>query len=240
MLEQQDAVSGGQLDLTAYGFSLGLEQQAGHSWLYGLSVGTTQSRQSSTDSRWDGGTYSSTNLSLYNRFNIQRFYLDLEGGFAQNEQKKPDVDSSQWHLYAETGTWWEQGLAQLKPYLALRYVGWNPDDNQDWDKLSQTTLLAGMQYRWTSKGHFAENHPRLFAGILHEMGDRQLVTVGGFSDSPSVFALPTPSVSDTRFFVGAGNHADFGESLSLSMRYTAELAPNHSAHMLMLSMFWYF
>lgn len=222
------------LEVMAYGLSLGIDRQIGRDWLVGAAFGADGARMKSKDDLWDKSKLSATFGSLYSRLSVRRFYFDIEGGLGYNDQDYPKNKDLQWHFHGEVGTWWEEGLMQFRPYLGLRYVGLEYGSKN----LDKTTLFAGLQCRWTSTGLFAVHHPRFFAGLMHEAGGRHLLSTGTFSDSPTVIALPDQRIAGTRFFAGGGCTSDFGRSLSLSLRYSAEIASNHASHTLLLGMFW--
>jgi uncharacterized protein with beta-barrel porin domain len=116
----------------------------------------------------------------------------------------------------------------------LRYVALELDPKTD----SKTTLIAGVRYSWKTTGAYSVTSPRLYGGIFQELGDRTLLNVASFTDSPIVFSIPGYEINETRFFFGGGFTSSMGSSLDVYFRYTAEVASKYTSHTLLFGMNW--
>lgn len=222
------------LNVQSSGLSIGVEQQFGRSVLVGASLGGNWSKLK--PKRSDKEDLDATYGSMYFRTTLQRLYFDVEAGWGSNDVSWLSKSATQWNVNAEAGTWWEHGLGKVEPYLSLRHVAMDDDRSDE----SKTTLLLGLRYSWMTKGAFAMTSPRFYAGVIQELGDRNLINTALFSDAPTVFSLSGYKADETRLFCGGGFTSSMGSSLDLYLRYTAEVASDDSSHTLMLGMNWNF
>ncbi len=235
------------LDYSVYGFSLGVDQQFGQSFLLGAGLGgnwiSAEGKKSERRSRL-ASDLSAIHASVYARTTWNKLYVDLETGFGENEQTLPDKANSkhfQWNVNAEAGTWWGHGLARVEPFFGLRHVSLDVDSGPAGEStLSKTTLLGGVRYSWKTAGSLATVTPRFYGGVLQELGGRHLMNAGVFVDAPTVFTLSDYRIAETRFFFGGGFTSALGRSLDLYLRYTAEVASNHASHTALFGMNWNF
>ncbi|MDR2705293.1 MAG: autotransporter outer membrane beta-barrel domain-containing protein [Planctomycetaceae bacterium] len=223
------------LESYSYGVAVGVDRQIGRQFLFGILLGTNQSSSQGANGsfQWDSDLFA-VHTSGYCRMVLQNFFVDIEGGLGYNEQSFPEHTALQWNFNGEAGTWWTHGLGKVEPYLGLRHVSLELDPNND----SKTTFLFGLRYSWKTTGIYSITSPRLYGGILHELGDRNLLNVASFTDAPTVFLAPGYKITETRFFFGGGFTSSMGSSLDIYLRYTAEAASNYSAHTLLLGMNW--
>ncbi len=231
------------MDFNAYGFSLGVDQQIGHRWLMGASVGSTRiSAQGKLLERQNRHDFDASAMHgmVFVRKTWDKLYVDLETSFGENEQtgrfRNAAFTGSQWHFNAETGTWWGQGLAKIEPFFGIRYASLETEPGTE----TKTTLVGGLRYFWSTAGKYGRTSPRLYGGVLQELGDKHLMNAGTLIDSPTVFAVPGYEMAATRFFFGGGLTSTLGRSLALSFRYTAEVASSYASHTLLLGMNWNF
>jgi hypothetical protein len=225
-----------------FGLSLGFEQQWGRQFLSGISAGkswfTLKSQNRQPNNKENIGGYFA---SVYFRKFFQRCYFDAETGLGSSEnaaliQYADNDDSLFWFVNGEFGFRSDYGLANLEPYLSARYVKLDNDYNDE----GKTSFLAGVRYSWKTKGLYAAISPRLFAGVLYESGNRELVHNAFFSEIPVVNYLPGIKIPDARAFFGGGWTSSYGNALDLYFRYTAELASSYSGHTVLLGMRWNF
>jgi uncharacterized protein with beta-barrel porin domain len=199
-----------------------------------LGANQNSSQGSNKSFSWESDL-SSVHTSTYFRIALRNnFFLDVEGGLGYNEQSFPPRTAIQWNFNSEAGTWWTQGLGKVEPYLGLRHVALELDPKTD----SKTTFLLGVRYSWQTTGIYSVTSPRLYGGMIQELGDRTLLNVASFTDAPTVFSIPGYEIAETRFFFGGGFTSSMGSSLDIYFRYTAETASNYSSHTLLLGMNW--
>lgn len=234
--------SGGQaagLEYYSYGVSVGIDQQLGRRLLLGASLGgsdvTARIGKASGQNRQEADL-SAAHGSIYCRTTMDQLYFDLEGGLGYNDQSQPSRHSLQWNINAETGTWWGHGFGRIEPFLGLRHVSLDLDPGTE----TKTTFVGGVRYSWKTTGAFSVTSPRVYGGVLQELGDRELMNAAVFVDAPTVFSIPGYKVAGTRFFFGGGFTSTMGRSLDLYLRYTAEVASDHASHTAMLGMNWNF
>ncbi len=231
------------LKYNSYGFSLGVDQQIGQNLLFGAGLGGTwMSAQGKTQRRTSLDTDMSTlHGIIYARTTWNRIYVDLEGGFGENEQSRTVRQNSpftgiQWHVNAETGTWMGKGLAKMEPYFGLRHTSLETESDTE----TKTTLSGGLRYSWKTAGTYGSISPRLYGGVLQEVGGTNLMNAGVLTDTPAVFTFPGYKIPDTRFFFGGGFTSTMGRSLDLYFRYSAEVASDFSIHAILVGMNWNF
>ncbi len=234
------------VEYSSYGFSLGVDQQFGQTFLLGAGLGgnwiSAESKNTERRSKLESDI-TAVHASVYARTTWNRLYVDLETGFGENDQSYGQVNGKnfQWNVNTEAGTWWGHGLARVEPFIGLRYVSLDTDYGLGAQStLSKTTLLGGVRYAWKTSGTFATVTPRFYGGVLQELGGRHLMNAGVFVDAPTVFTLPGTKLTKTRFFFGGGFTSALGRSLDLYVRYTAEAASNHASHTAMFGMNWNF
>ena|GEM_PF-4378155 len=241
-METDDTNTFGNPKMQTLGFALGLEQQWGREFLSGISAGTNQFDvkvlQNNRQYNESIGGYFG---SLYFRKIFHRCYFDVETGLGSSENSALVHHSRNsnplfWFVNGEFGFHREHGLARLEPYLGVRYIQL---DNKN-DDGGKTSFLTGVRYSWKTKRLYAVVSPRLFAGLLYEAGNRELVHNAFFGEVPVVSYLPGIKMPDTRAFFGAGWTSSYGSALDLYFRYIAELASNYNAHTILLGMCWNF
>lgn len=227
------------LEYYSYGISFGVDQQIGRRLLLGLALGgnqvTVRGREDTRENRLKSDV-SAAHGSVYFRTTLEQIYFDLEAGLGYNDQSEPSRNSLQWNIHAEAGTWWGHGLGRVEPFLGLRHASLDVDPGTE----TKTTLIGGIRYSWKTTGAFAVTTPRFYGGVLHELGDRNLMNAALFVDAPTVFAIPGYEIGETRFFLGGGFTSAMGRSLDLYLRYTAEIASDQTSHTAMLGMNWNF
>ena len=229
----------GTADAKAYGVSLGVDRQFGRNILVGVDFGGSwcSAKNNPRDETLDVSAFHG---SLYSRVRLQRLYFDLEGGLGSDKEKRMTHDGStafQSHFNGEVGTWWEMGLAKFEPYLGIRQVWYDDHSPRTGNK---TASVLGFRYSWKTVGALAVTMPRVYCGWLHEWNDRDLVSIGTFTDAPTVYRLNGTTINSDRLFVGGGFTTALGASLDVYLRYTAEIASNFSSHTLLLGMNWNF
>lgn len=230
----------GSLEVKSFGIAVGLDQQIGRNLLWGMALGGNRSRfkQKYSESKENLSAFFGT---AFARTTFQRIFLDIEGGFGRNESLSwNDLSISndwknQWHFKGEMGTWWSQGLGKVEPYVGIRYVHLDMDSSSD-----LSTLQAGVRYSWKSIGAFSVLVPRIYAGVLRELGDQDLFTAAPFTDSPTVYWIPNYDIPKTRMFFGGGFTSSMGTSLDLYLRYTAEVTSGYASHVLWFGTNWCF
>ncbi len=233
----------GDFSANGGGVTIGADRQIGRNFLWGGGIGGTWV---SAECKTPGN---STDVSaifglIYGRIQLQRLYFDVEGNVAGTENKiglrganSYQYSSTQGGYGIESGTWWENGLAKIEPYIGLRQAFY--DDRSESDGVKTTSVL-GCRYSWKTIGKLAVVSPRLYAGWLHEWGDLDLINAAMFVDSPVVYRIDNVLLKKDRFFCGGGFTSNLGSSLDLYLRYTAEIASEFSAHTLLLGMNWNF
>lgn len=223
------------LEYYSYGVSAGIDRQIGRQLLFGILLGGNKNSAQGVNKslQWQSNL-SSVHSSAYFRTTVQSLFFDFEGGLGYNEQSFPFRTAIQWNFNAEAGTWWTQGLGKVEPYFGLRYVSLELEPKND----SKTTFLFGVRYSWKTTGIYSVTTPRLYGGILQELGNRNLLNVASFTDAPTVFSIPGHEITETRFFFGGGFTSSMGSSLDIYFRYSAETASNYSSHTLLFGMNW--
>ena len=231
-------LSDGAVDAKAYGVSLGVDRQFGRNILVGASLGGSWCSAEEKQQR-ENLDVSAFHGSLYSRIRLQRIYFDIEGTLGSNESRLSGTSSTafQGGLGGEVGTWWESGLAKVEPYLGIRQVWYDDKSPQIGNK---TTSILGLRYSWKTVGPLTVTTPRIYGGWLREWNDKDLINVGTFVDSPTVYRLRRGGIKEDRLFVGGGFTTSMGSSLDVYLRYTAEIATNYSAHTLLLGTNWNF
>jgi len=222
---QGDAAISDNLKRASYGATLGLDRQLGKTWLAGLALGTND-----TSVKFDHSPYkddiSGFHATLFVRKTFDRVFVDVEGNFGSNDHSSPfQKNASQWGLSGEAATWWSHGLGRVEPYVRLLHVCWDGNTNE-----TKETLIAGVRYSWRTATDLTTTVPRLYGGVVQELGDKSLFSVSSFGNTPTVFPVRGLEVQDTRLFIGGGFTTSLGTSLDILFRYTAEMSSRETAH----------
>lgn len=227
------------LKIRSYGVAVGVDQQFGRRFLLGASAGGNWSslnwNNNGRSSRLKG-RISAVHGSIYGRTTLQRFFFDVEAGIGSSEDPLSSKSAFQWNINAEAGTWWEEGLGRIEPFVSIRHASLDLDPKSE----SKTTLSAGFRYSWKTTGIYATTSPRLYIGVLQELGDRNLIETATFANVPTVYSIPGYQIDETRLFCGGGFTSSMGSSLDLFLRYTAELASRFTSHTVLFGMNWNF
>lgn len=224
---QGDTVFSDSLKTSSYGLTLGVDRLFGNHWLLGLAVGENNTSV-------EGGALlgkqdlTAVHADLFARRTFDRFYLDVEGNFGFNEHSS-QKDASQWSVNGEAGTWWNHGLGKAEPYIRFSHICWDGNRNE-----TKEMLTAGIRYSWQTSTYLTTTVPRLYGGIVQELGDQSLFSVSSFGSTPTVFPVHHLEVSATRFFLGGGFTTSMGKSLDISFRYTAEMSSRDTSHTALL------
>ncbi|MDR0869313.1 MAG: autotransporter outer membrane beta-barrel domain-containing protein [Planctomycetaceae bacterium] len=234
----------GAADLTyySYGAAAGIDRQVGQHFLHGFSFGGSESKADTVPfgRQFVKPDFSNVFGSVYCRFTHWNCYADLETGLGSNEQSLGNNTANhtamQWNVNGEIGVWKKHGLGKIEPYLGLRYVSLDTEPSAE----SKTTLLAGLRYSWKKASDYSVMSPRCYAGVIQELGGRNLMNAGVYVDSPAVFAVPGYKAAQTRLFFGGGLTASMGNSLDVYFRYTAEAASDQMSHSILTGMNWNF
>ncbi|MGL4595428.1 MAG: autotransporter outer membrane beta-barrel domain-containing protein [Thermoguttaceae bacterium] len=229
-------VAGLKLNASAYGGTIGFDRILRNDILIGCSLGSSVTDLSRNFQR-NSLTLEHIGGTIYGRWTLRRLFFDVEGGGAQ--MKFDDNKSMQWSIKAETGTWWEQGLGRVEPHLGIRHV--SAENIAAMSKRNESTALqVGVRYSWQTKNIYGTTSPRIYGGIIQELGERSLIDVANFSATPAVYAIPGFQNARTRAYLGGGITAMRGKSLSLYIRYTAETNGANSSHTILGGMNWHF
>lgn len=230
---------GGQ-EVSSFGMALGLDQQFGRNLLLGIALGGNRSRFQHKN-YGDNENLSAFFATAFARSTFQRLFFDIEGGFGRNESLSRGNLSgkndwkTQWHFKGEIGTWWSQGLGKVEPYLGIRYTDIETDSSS---VDNPATLQAGVRYSWKTVGSFSVFVPRIYGGVLRELGGRDSFSIAPFTDAPTVYWVPGYEIPETRMFFGGGLTSSMGTSLDLYLRYTAEVASGYASHVIWFGMNW--
>ena len=220
---QGDTMTESAIELSSYGFTLGLDKQINPNWMWGFSFGETNASAKISYSPYQDnitGLY----VNTFARRTFDPFFLDVEGNFGYNEHSL-QKNATQWGVSGDVGTWWTHGLGRVEPYVRLSHVCWNGDGND-----SKETLMAGLRYSWQTATPLTTTVPRVYGGILQELGNRSLFQAATFGNAPTVFPVGNAEVPGTRFFLGGGFTTSMGRSLDISLRYTAEMSSQDTSH----------
>ncbi|MDR2345211.1 MAG: autotransporter outer membrane beta-barrel domain-containing protein [Planctomycetaceae bacterium] len=235
-----DANSDDVLAFYSSGFAVGMDRLFGQQLLAGITFGwdtTTISLPHSRNEKFSAG-----HGHVYFRKIFRRLYIDIEGGIGLGDGKQIELSNLsngttvQWNFQCESGTWWEEGLMKIEPFVLLQHAALC-GKLRDWEK---STAFAGVRCSWQSEGLFAVSTPRIYAGLIREFGNSNAATTSLFADSPTVFVMPNRNITKTRFFGGCGTTATMGTTLEFYFRYNAEAAANYSSHTLLIGMNWIF
>ncbi|MDR0390264.1 MAG: autotransporter outer membrane beta-barrel domain-containing protein [Planctomycetaceae bacterium] len=234
-------VSNDEYKFYSSGFAVGIDRLVGRSFLVGMTLG------------WDKTTIDLPNLSketftaghghLYFRTTFRRLYVDVESGVGFRDGKKnsqiglPQNTTLQWNFQIETGTWWDEGLLKIEPFAQLQHASLFLADLRDPKK---TTAIAGVRCSWQSLGLFYVSTPRIYGGIIHELGDSNVAVSGLFTDSSTIFVAQNRKIAGTRLFAGCGITSSKGSTMNVYFRYTAEAATHYASHSLLIGMKWIF
>lgn len=227
------------LKIQSYGVVVGVDQQFGRNLLLGATGGGNWSSLDWKDNGRIRGLkdrLSAVHGSFYGRTTLQRFFFDVEAGIGSSEDPLSAKSAFQWNINTEAGTWWEEGLGRIEPFVGLRYVSLARDPKSQ----NKTTLSVGFRYSWKTTGVYATTSPRFYAGVLQELGGRNLIETASFANIPTVYMIPGYKIDETRFFCGGGFTSSMGSSLDLYLRYTAEIASHFTAHTVLFGMNWNF
>ena len=224
---QGDMDSSDELKLLSYGLTLGIDRKINQNWLFGLALGegtTSVKFAHSTDEE----SIDAFHADVFARRTFDRFFLDVEGNFGYNDHSFQH-NATQWGMSGEAGTWWSHGLGKAEPYVRLSHVSWNGDGND-----TKETFMAGVRYSWRTATDLTTTVPRLYGGVIQELGNKSLFQVSSFGNTPTVFPVRNVTVPETRLFFGGGFTTSMGASLDISLRYTAEMSSHHTSHTALL------
>jgi uncharacterized protein with beta-barrel porin domain len=224
---QGNTTTNNPIEFSSYGLTLGLDRQINAHWIAGVSFGennTSVKMIRSSDKDHITAFYANT----YARRTFDQFFLDVEGNFGYNEHSRRK-NATQWGVNGDIGTWWTHGLGRVEPYVRLSHICWNGEGSD-----SKETVMAGVRYTWRTGTELTTTVPRIYGGVLQELGSRSLVPVATFGNTPTVFPVSGAQVSGTRFFLGGGFTTSMGRSLDISLRYTAEMSARDTSHTALL------
>ncbi|MDR0391137.1 MAG: autotransporter outer membrane beta-barrel domain-containing protein [Planctomycetaceae bacterium] len=223
------------------GIAVGVDRLLDRRFLVGMTFG------------WDKTTIDLPNLSketfsaghghLYFRTTFRRLYVDIEGGIGFRDGKKnskiglPQNTTLQWNFQIETGTWWDEGLLKIEPFVQLQHASLLLADLRDPKK---TAAVAGVRCSWQSSGLFYLSTPRIYGGMIHELGDSNVAVSGLFTDSSTIFVAQNRKIAETRLFAGCGITSSMGSAMDVYFRYTAEAGQHYASHTLLIGMNWIF
>jgi uncharacterized protein with beta-barrel porin domain len=228
--------------LTFYssGFAVGVDRLFDRRFLFGLTFGWDKTIIKYP--RLGKENISNGHGHLYFRTIFRRIYFDVECGIGLgdgsqfNHNGLPQHTKLQWNFQIETGTWWEEGLTKIEPFLLLQHALLR-EKSLHCDK---SAAIAGVRCSWQSEGLFAVSTPRIYGGLICDFGDSGVAATSLFSDSPAIFITQNRQITRTRFFGGCGTTASMGSTLEVYFRYTAEAASNYTSHTLLIGMNWIF
>ncbi|MDR1483695.1 MAG: autotransporter outer membrane beta-barrel domain-containing protein [Planctomycetaceae bacterium] len=233
--------SGDRLAFYSSGFAVGMDRLLDRRFLFGVTFG------------WDKTTidmpklpkenFSAGHGHLYFRTIFRRLYIDVESGIglgdgAQGGQSGLSKSTvMQWNFQFETGTWWDEGLMKIEPFVSLQHASLMLENSSNRQK---TAAIAGVRSSWQSVGLFSVSTPRIYGGLICELGDSDVAASSLFADSPTIFVAQNQKIARTRFFAGCGTTASMGSAMEIYFRYTAEAASHYSSHTLLIGMNWIF
>lgn len=228
---QENTTHSDELQFFSYGLMLGVDRQFNQNWLFGLSFGENRTAVKFARSP-DKDDIDAFHADLFVRRTFDQFFLDVGGNFGYNSHSSFwQQNATQWGVNGEAGTWWNHGLGKVEPYIRLSHIYWDGSGND-----TQDTLVAGVRYSWRTATDLTTTVPRLYGGIIQELGNRSLFQVSPFADTPTVFPINDARVSESRAFLGGGFTTSMGTSLDISFRYTAEMSSRHTSHTALLGM----
>jgi uncharacterized protein with beta-barrel porin domain len=95
-------------------------------------------------------------------------------------------------------------------------------------------MIVGVRYSWRTATDLTTTVPRLYGGVIQELGKTSLFHVSPFADTPTVFPVSDAKVSASRAFLGGGFTTSMGTSLDIFLRYTAEMSSRDTSHTALL------
>ncbi|MDR0521181.1 MAG: autotransporter outer membrane beta-barrel domain-containing protein [Planctomycetaceae bacterium] len=214
---------------SSYGAAAGIDRQCGKNWLFGLAAGENETTVKTDVSRYQTGI-AGWNGMVYVRKTGSYCYVDVEGHYAQSRYKNTHTHAYQWGIAGETGIWRDHGLGKIEPFLRLSHIGCGSQTEEE----TQNMLLAGIRYSWQTTSTFSSTVPRVYAGLLQEIGSSPLFQVASFGNTPAVFMLRGGQPPPSRLFLGGGFTTSMGTSLDVLLRYTAEISPHLTSHTVLL------
>ena len=218
-----------EIKFSSNGLTLGVDRQFDQHWLLGLSFGENKTfiRYVHLPEKDDIDAF---HCDLFLRRTFNHFFLDVGTNFGYNDHSSPwQKNATQWRISGEAGTWWDQGLGRVEPYIRFAHIYWNGGRSDTKD-----TLLAGVRYSWRTATALTSTVPRLYGGVIQELGKESLFQVSPFADTPTVFPFRNAKAPESRFFLGGGFTTSMGSSLDISFRYTAEIFSRYSSHTALL------
>ncbi|MDR2642698.1 MAG: autotransporter outer membrane beta-barrel domain-containing protein [Planctomycetaceae bacterium] len=233
--------SGNEFTFYSAGFAVGMDRL----WARRFLLGMTFSWDKTTIDlpRLTKESFSAGHGHVYLRTIFKRLYVDIESGVGfsdgiqGNQNGLPQSTALQWNFQFETGTWWDEGLMKIEPLILLRHASLIQENLPD---RAKTTAIAGVRCSWQSAGLFSVSTPRIYGGLIRELGDSDVVSSSVFADSPTIFVAQNQKIAQTRFFAGCGTTASMGSTMDIYFRYTAEAASHYSSHTLLIGMNWIF
>ncbi|MDR1478941.1 MAG: autotransporter outer membrane beta-barrel domain-containing protein [Planctomycetaceae bacterium] len=223
------------------GFAVGMDKLMGQNFLFGVTFGWDRTTVKPLRSRSED--LSAGHGHIYLRTTLRRFYVDIESGVglsdcAQLSSSGLSKGSAfQWNCQIEAGTWWDEGLMKVEPFVLLQNAMLLRSGLPDRDK---SAAIAGVRCSWKSTGLFSVSTPRIYGGLIRELGNSDVVATSLFADSPTIFTIPNQKITKTRFFGGCGATASMGSTLDIYFRYTTEAASRYTSHTVLVGMNWIF
>jgi len=226
---QENTTHADELQFYSYGLTLGADRQFNQHWLFGLSLGENRTCIAFAQSP-DKDEVNAFHANLFVRRMFDQFFLDIGGNFGYNDHSSfLQQNATQWGINGEAGTWWNHGLGKVEPYVRFSHVYWDGSSNDTKD-----TLVAGVRYSWQTATDLTTTVPRLYGGLIQELGNLSLFQVSPFADTPTVFPFGDVRASKSRAFLGGGFTTSMGTSLDISFRYTAVMSTRHTSHTALL------
>ncbi|MDR1291715.1 MAG: autotransporter outer membrane beta-barrel domain-containing protein [Planctomycetaceae bacterium] len=222
------------------GFAVGMDKLMNRCFLLGVTFGWDKTTIKPPSSRSEN--FSAGHGHAYFRTTFRRLYVDVESGIGLSDGTQLNSSGSkstalQWNFQVETGTWWDEGLMKIEPFMLLQHATLFREDLSDRNK---STAIAGVRCSWKSTGLFSVSTPRIYGGFIRELGNSDVAATSLFSDSPTIFVIQNRKITKTRIFGGCGTTASMGTTLDIYFRYTAEAASRYTSHTLLVGMNWIF